>query len=647
LPRRRPNGPLGAACWALALAIATAFPNVLRAAVDLPGELTTVAAVRFEGRHRVSAKELRAVLKTRSPSALFWRKRPLLRFDFLRSDTLAIESIYQQHGYLDAKARYELRPARKRGAVVVVFMIQEGMQSRIDRVEFTGVTVVPEETLRRSLFARPRKPFNPYYLVADTTKIAEIYQDRGYFPLVSASHDRHDDLVTVRYTVVEGQLFRFGEVFLSNPEPLTVKERLVRRELIVPEGAVYRVSRVQRSVERLYETGLFNQVQMTPLVDSTRSVVEFDLRLRERKPRWFDAGVGSGTAERLRLTGEWGHRNVLSRGMQGVLSSRLALDGQARFLLSRGEASLVEPWLAGTRTRGQLTGYYENRHDHVLGVLIEQDAKGVSFQVRRQLGRWARLTLAQDNAFVHQQLTFKDPTLSQEERDSLTATVVPRYSTHRIQLGLERDTRDHPIQMSRGSYQVLSGEVAGGPLQGTSSFTKGQFASSWYTPVRRKEWIFATRARAGVIRPFGETLQLTPGLDPDVARVPFEDRFNLGGVNSLRGYDENELPGTGGLLVLQANAELRVPVAGPLGLELYVDAGNVWNRSEDIHRGKFTPAANDVRMGPSDVRFVFGFGPRLQLPFGPLRLDFSWWARPDGNGKRQRGKPQFAIGPAF
>ena len=52
-----------------------------------------------------------------------------------------------------------------------------------------------------------------------------------------------------------------------------------------------------------------------------------------------------------------------------------------------------------------------------------------------------------------------------------------------------------------------------------------------------------------------------------------------------------------------------------------------------------------------DVRYMIGIGPRLDLPFGPLRVDFSWSFRPErlSNGRHQWrvAEPQFAIGPSF
>ena len=648
MPPHRRSAALGALPVALALALAVFVPGFGRAADDLPNELMTVDQVRFEGRHAVPAKELRAVIKTREPGSVLGGERPLLRSDFLRADTLSIDLLYRQHGYLDAHTRVRIDPASESGTVRVTFVIAEGKRTEIDRVIFEGVHSVPEDQLRKVLYARSGRAYNPYYLNADTARIVEVFRDRGYFPHVDAVAERHDRSMTVRYLVDEGPLYRNGEVAIPNLADLTVKEHMIRRELTIKPGATYRSSKVQQSVQHLYESGLFNQVEIVPLVDTSTTVVAFELFLRERRRRWVDGGIGSGTSERLRFTGEWGHRNLWARGVEGVLAAKLALDSQARFLLSRGEASALEPWLFGTRTRGLGTVYFETRHDRSFpGFVIEQQSEGISVQLRRQAGRYLRVALTQDNVFMHQRLIDIAPGADPALLDSLLRDVVQNYTTHRLQLAVERETRDHPIQMTRGSYQAVTGEIAGGPLKGTSSFTKGQFLSTWYTPVR-PNWLLATRAHAGIINPFGESVLFTPGLiDPEVARVPLEDRFRIGGVNSLRGYDENEVPLGGGLVVLQANVELRVSVIGPLGVELYMDAGNVWAQPKDVSQGSFAPEIGGDPMTVDDVRYTFGLGPRLQLPFGPLRVDFTWWARPDGTGRREKGRAQFAIGPAF
>jgi len=178
----------------------------------------------------------------------------------------------------------------------------------------------------------------------------------------------------------------------------------------------------------------------------------FDLRLARRQPRWIDAGIGSGTAERLQGAVQWGHRNIGARGMQGVLEGRLALDADGKFQRARISGSLAEPWLFATRTRGLVTLYLEEQHDRSdPRVLLETESKGVTFELRRQLGRYTRLALIQDNAFVIQAYTFRDPNLDPALRDSLIADVIPSYKTHRLALALSRDSRDDLIRMVTGT----------------------------------------------------------------------------------------------------------------------------------------------------------------------------------------------------
>jgi outer membrane protein assembly factor BamA len=147
------------------------------------------------------------------------------------------------------------------------------------------------------------------------------------------------------------------------------------------------------------------------------------------------------------------------------------------------------------------------------------------------------------------------------------------------------------------------------------------------------------------VKPFGERKDFIPlaGVDREVARVPTEDLFRLGGVNSVRGYAENEIASTGGLALLNANLELRVPVVGLFGLELFVDAGNVWARPEFIRAGDFTPRLGRAQLDAGDVRYVYGAGGRFNLAFAPVRLDLAWGAQ----AGHRSGSLQFAVGPTF
>ncbi len=656
----------------LVLATALAAPPAAAQTDELPEDLRSIADVRFEGVNRLGRRPLAGLwvfghrrlvgvgLHTRRPSPLPWRERPQLRRDYLRADSATIVSFYRHYGYLDAQVSVRLVPGRDPKTATVVFGVQEGPVTRVAHVEFDGVHVYHTSELQRALLAQPKTPFDPAFLQLDTLKIRAMYLERGYKAAVDASAKRGvpDSVhVDVRYGVDEGPQYRVGRIDYEDVGRVKpVREMLGRREWLLKPGDVYKQSLLDRTKERMYNTGLFRSVQVSDAVDSTHGTIDLGVRVASRPPRWLDLGIGSGTTNRYQVTGEWGHRNLDTRALGGVLDGQLARDGQNHPTTEAASFTLSEPWLLGVRLLGQSSVFYRNDHDRADPRFVQNaEHKGFNFSLYRELGRISRLTLVQQNDFVRQGYdVLKDS--ANVVRDSLARSFVSRYRTNTLRLTLERDMRNDRISPTRGSYQVLSGELAGGPLKGTSSYRKSVITSTWYTPVKVRGQ-FAVRASAGVMEPFGSSdVSFSPdvGLDAWVGRVPRDNRFFIGGVNSLRGYAENSVPVNGGLAMAVANLELRVPLAGPFGVEFFVDAGNVWDRPAYVRGKDFVAPWRATRVSSGDIRYTYGFGPRLVLPFGPLRIDLSWSDRPDfprgGRFLWIQHAPfvyQFAIGPSF
>ena len=665
--------------WLVLLLLALPAPARAQAQAggELPEQLRVIADVRFHGLKHLGRRQLKAAnLKTRRPSHFPWRERPALRLDYLRADTASITALYRHYGYLDAQAHWRLESTRDPRAARVVFEVTEGACSRIAAVQLEGVHAFHERELTRALLAQPKRPFDPAFLPIDTLHLSALYQERGYRPNTLASAERgvpeslgvalkgvpESLRVAVRYRIREGPRYTIGRIEYEGTPGL--RESLARRELLVHPGDIYRRSRLEESVQRLYGTGLYSQIQVSAFNDTLPERLDLLLRVAERRPRWVDLGVGSGSAELFRLTGAWGHRNLDRKALLGSLTGVLALDRQRRDAESdvqvlrmrtgRASANLVEPWLLGFRLQGQASAFFEQiSDDRDVRFLQRSDSRGIELGMLREFSRIFRASLTGHTALVHQSyIVFL--ALPDTVRDSL-ASVLQRYWDNGIGLSLTRDTRDDRITPTRGSLQTVIAEMAGGPLRGKSSYEKLQFVSSWYSP-RPNGRELAVRMMGGMMGPIGDSPNdFSPGaVDAQVARVPRERRFFIGGVNSLRGYGENAVPNDGGLAMLLGNVELRVPLAGPFGAEFFVDAGNVWARPEHARLASFV-APWDVRRGqPGDLRYTYGVGARLLLPFGPLRLDLAWSGRDDfpHSSVPWRKAPlplsyQFAIGPSF
>lgn len=221
-----------------------------------------------------------------------------------------------------------------------------------------------------------------------------------------------------------------------------------------------------------------------------------------------------------------------------------------------------------------------------------------------------------------------------------------------VNLTVVRDRVNNILDPSEGSLMTATLLHASRYVgsDSTYEFNRGEFEISKYYPIGRRS-VFGWRIRGGTIVPRKITLS-----GQSVGYVPPDQRFYGGGPNSVRGYGRNELgpqvylliadPAdtssypvvdttatraagggdsnkvfrniqtrpTGGNTAIVLNAELRLPspiLASRMRLGLFVDAGQVWERGEEI-------------VSLSGMRVTPGAGVRFTTPLGPVRIDVAY-----------------------
>ena len=122
--------------------------------------------------------------------------------------------------------------------------------------------------------------------------------------------------------------------------------------------------------------------------------------------------------------------------------------------------------------------------------------------------------------------------------------------------------------------------------------------------------------------------------------LPDYEKFYLGGMNSVRGVDRDDLAPqqdgepVGGEKFLQGNFEIKFPLleeAGIYGI-LFVDAGSVYRKDESWDFNKLMETA-----GP-EIRWL--------SPIGPIRLAYGWVLEPK-DGDSSNGGFEFSMASAF
>jgi outer membrane protein assembly factor BamA len=385
-------------------------------------------------------------------------------------------------------------------------------------------------------------------------------------------------------------------------------------------------------------------------MDTVSGNLGVDFRVRERRLNWIEAGIGFSSQEQLRFIGEWGTRNLFDTGMRFAINSRTDLDlqGNVQTLLRNHQTDLIlnKSHIFGTLWELQpALSYIHIREATVEEFQYRQNIMRAALSIRRRFGDLRNQVVTSiENRWVFNESDPRiiDPLLS-----------IDSYQTRLLTGFVERDTRNDFFSPNRGGYQRALLQFAQVAADENSDFVKISLANSRFRDFPVDDWVLGTRFQLGYAVP---TTQAPSDSIPEVVQIPTEDRFFLGGANSVRGYDQNALDGRidfregapeGGLVEILFNVELRVPLVWKLGLVTFLDAGNVWQDSRQLSLERFVPHGDPNKVDPLDVRYAYGFGLRLATPVGPIRLDYARkWNQPVISPEG-RDRWRVALGQAF
>jgi outer membrane protein insertion porin family len=578
-----------------------------------------IKKIIVEGNKRFSEGDIRSHMYSREHT--FWNfikpdRRTELQRETLNRDTLEVKYLYMKDGYLGVKVKEEFALNTDDSTVVITVNIEEGRQYHYGVITLTGAYPVGFTSSFRKMInhIKPGKPINPFDLTAVTNDMEDFMANRGY-PYGSAAFDADTanclENCPILFRIRADSLVHFGHIKVEGTKEFP--EYVARRELKIKPGALYRADNIVDSKRRLWESGYFRSFTLTEVSDSAnRLTPNFLLRVRETKPYYITTTTGAVGQSEFRdlswaFTGGFGKRNLFgSRRLDLSAEYLFSVGSNTRLYRHIYQAKYTEPWFLGIRMPLVLAGQYRPRIQSELQNYKIQ-SWSVSTSTWKNFGQRTRLEFGLEYQTVD--ITGVPPEQIEEiKKEEGTSNRRRLYSSFR------RDTRDHPFTPTRGSVTDLTGEYVGGFLGGDDSFTK--LVASWSRyQIAWPGWIAATRFKVGRVRAFGKSIY-----------VPTDDRFYLGGANTVRGFKElalgPQLPtggAAGGNYLVLFNQEFRwktIQIFGripliqkfPLWQTIFFDMGNVFRRIEDINFNNFA--------------FSYGTGVQFMSPAGPIRIDY-------------------------
>jgi len=636
-----------------------------------------VQRVDFAGNDHLPDPKIKRFLQIKEGGFVPWlTSTGNFRSDLLEVDQQTIQAVYLEEGYLDIQvdpARVYLSPDKR--YIFVSYDLTEGEQYSIGEVDAVGdfeeelgltkeavMEIIAgrqvadvQEDLWREEEARanrlvdieakgprlqPGEVFRYSTVNAVRTAIEGFYQDQGYaFVNVVPMPDPDPETLqaNITFAIEKGDKYRIGRINITGNNPTF--DKIVRREVQINEGDIYRGSLVQASKMRLQRLGFFEDVNISTPRGNAADELDLNMQVTEQPTGSFSLGMGYSNLESFVLTGNVQKNNFLGLGY--VMSAAINWSGLRR----QGNVSFFDPYFLDSRWSTNLSLYSTQQQ-----FILDQYQRGGSLSVGRYLD-------PRDDVQLQFTYSFEDVGLNNItpfQRYILGGDLYRNGLTSSFGIGVTADKRNNRIFPTKGVLTSLRTTLSGGfrigeektlsLFGGDFNMLETNFNVRVYQPLipNSDKMVLRVNSTVGDIR------------STDGRVIPFIHRYRAGGINSVRGYNWFSLGPAmralnsddpvraddrlivGGEQTWVNNIEIENPIVRAAGISgvVFFDAGNAFG-------GPF----GEDQLNPLDLRFAYGAGVRWRSPIGPLRFELGIPIKPQP-GER-KSVFDFSIGSFF
>lgn len=251
-------------------------------------EKPVIKSIDFEGNKKIRNGELRDAVTVKTDD-IYLESKVLL-------DERALRDVYLKKGYTNAKVSHKTETTPQ--GIKLSFVIDEGANTVITSIRFSGNTVVSERTLKSKLSLKEAGfmkdgAFQKSSLEADKQTITTYYQDRGYADVKIAdvlqetklNKEKGREELTLTFIIQEGPQYTYNGTTIKGNKIFQTEKLLSYIKL--RNGAVYNQTKYQEGLQGI--TGLYaengymtNQYMPSVKKDAERRTISFELTIVER-----------------------------------------------------------------------------------------------------------------------------------------------------------------------------------------------------------------------------------------------------------------------------------------------------------------------------------------------------------------------------
>jgi len=593
------------------------------------GIVAKIRDINIVGNNAFTTDDLRAEFLLTTPNWMsWWNKDDQYSKQKLTADLEALKSFYLNQGYLEFSidsTQVSISPDKQ--DIFITVNVTEGEKYTISDVKLAGELQVPEEELKSLITIEKGDIFNRQKITESSKAIGDRLGNEGYaFSNVNAIPEINKENHTAAFTffVDPGKRVYVRRINLTGNT--RTRDSVLRREMRQLESAWYAGDKINRSKERLNRLNYFDTVDIeTPAVPGTNDQVDVNINVVEKSTGSIQFGAGLSSAEGVVLGVTVNQPNFLGTGNQ---VSANVNTGKVNTTYS---LSYTDPYYTPDGISRGFDVYRRDVDTQSLNVAnYSSKSYGAGVRFGLPLGEKEFLSAGLTGDLTKINLTDQSP---KQYLDYCGNSSGCTSNSLQLDLGWAYDSRDSTLFPSKGVYQRLSAEVALPVLD--LEYYKLEYKHTWYKNVK-KDFTLMLNGELGYANSYGSK------------PYPFFKNFYVGGVNSVRGFDNGAIgprdidPATGldfsvgGTTRIVGNAEIFTPVpfiknSSQFRLSAFVDGGDVYAKGQGISLG--------------DMRYSAGVGISWYSPFGPLKLVL---ARPLNAKPGDRTQTlQFQLGSQF
>ncbi len=541
------------------------------------GEKIIIKKLNYSGVYGLDSDDFDSVIVNKQHQFMGWfwgRNDGKMSLGDLEYDNLRIRDYYMQHGYLDAKvASPFVRVNFNHYTADMSYQIKEGEQYTISKISLSqSKEVIDNARLKELISLKKGEIFNIKSFREDASRIKRLIADKSYAfvqVIPDLKKNKKEHTVEVVFRVTPGEKVKIHDVVISGN--MRTLDRIIRRELYLGPGDMYSFTDLQDSRNALGRLGFFDG---TTIEEKRINNHEMDLivKLKEAPTGNIQLGGGYGSYGGILISIGMNDRNVFGSGINvGIKAEKSQTNKSYSFNISN-------PKLNDSDFSGNFSIYHSSYVYNDYSVLTDGISIGTGYKFSRFISGYIGYGFS-ENAYKF------------DENTSLTSTdtfYFENYTKSGVTVSGKWDNTDDFYLPRKGFELSQSFEKSG--IGAEANFLKSRTKFSKYSGLEDIfgfDAIFRYKARLNIV--------------VDTGNIPLAEKFYMGGIGSVRGYQSYSLSPTivddegvthrrGGEKTFSNSLELSMPLIPKAKMRLvtFVDWGFIGDGSiSEISRGGY------------------------------------------------------------